>query len=259
MTYLSLDTLQQYTITASKTGYSATSVTIIPTTTDIYSLTLGGQSSQNASCLSGVGYSFLPASYELMNLTDYTFMFNMTSSQCDVTACSMSIYTGPDLMDSLAGVYNASTCGAYAVFNTGNYTNITVIGTYTLESVSYSNQKVYYPTDWNPGEYSMLTVFNDIKNFSGSGFDWRSKMLITFIIIFMITGIASWKFNSLINPEAAILLQFGLVLLFSVAGWMEIPSYVISFPQIGDTNLGKYAIMFLDLLVSGAFIVWRLK
>jgi hypothetical protein len=84
-------------------------------------------------------------------------------------------------------------------------------------------------------------------------------MLITFIIIFMITGIASWKFNSLINPEAAILLQFGLVLLFSVAGWMEIPSYVISFPQIGDTNLGRYAIMFLDLLVSGAFLAWRLS
>jgi hypothetical protein len=163
-------------------------------------------------------------------------------------------------VSTVAGTFNTSRCGASITLNTGYNQSFIASGDYTLNGTTFTVSKPYQVTSYTPGEYSLKTVIDDLANFTGAGFGWQTKMFLAFIIVFAVTALVSFKFNSLINPEANLILQCALVLFFSYAGWFTIPDGVMgfSFPSIwGTLNAGQYALFILDLLITGSYIWWR--
>ena len=259
MVNLYLDTTETHTITASKTGYGSASVSIIPNAEEITTIRLPGSSSTVQTVIgSGVHYWFMPTQIDLSYNTNYTFTFNMTSEFLNITTCALSLYNNETLVFGTTGTYNNTHCGATIVWNTSNYTMLHTDATYGLNGTNYDVQYYYYPTDWEAGEYSMKVMLDDIKNFAGAGFDYRTMMLISFFIIFMIVALVSWKFAAMVNPESVLILQWALVLLFSIAGWLSIPVSAFQFPVIGGYNIiGQYILLIFDSMLTAAYLVWR--
>lgn len=259
MVYLFLDTLQTYTITASKTGYTTSTNTIQPTTVDIYTLQLGTESTTTQPQSAGVNTLILPPSGTLQNNTVYLFSFNLTSTYWTITDCDFSLINQGTTVSTVAGTFNSSLCSAYISLNTSGYDNLTGQGSYSLNGTANSVYSYWIITGYSSGNYTFKTVIDDINNFTGAGFGWQTKMLFAFLITVIITGIVSYRFNSLINPEVSLILQCALVLVFSIIGWMTIPN--IGGLSLNNTAWGvpskQYAIFMLDLLITGGYVVWR--
>lgn len=264
---LYLDSTQSYTLTASKTGYTSSTKTInYPSTAGIYTMQLGTQTFQEVSYAAGISYTFSPSSSVLQNRTDYNFTFNLSSSYWNLTNCVLYLYqdnaTGT-LLSTQVGTFNSSICGVEITHNTSNFTNIISKAMYVLNGTSLYAYQPYQITSYSQGEYSLQTVLDDITNFTNlnsSGFGWQSRMFLAFIIIFALTALVSFKFNALINPEPSLVVQCALVLFFSYAGWLTIPSGTmgLNFADVwGTVSARQYAIFILDLLMTGGYIAWR--
>ena len=166
-------------------------------------------------------------------------------------------------MSTVAGTFNSTYCFASIPYNTTTYTNFTSLGLVWLNGTAFQMSYGYSMTSYTQGNYTFMTLFDDISAFSGAGFDYRARLLLSFILIFTIVALVSWKFNSLINPEPVIILQWALVFLFSYIGWMTIVIAGVDFPVIGTPGtagyiaMAKYAIFILDTIATMGYLIWR--
>lgn len=247
-----------YLFEYSKIGYETVSEVLRITTAEIYTVSLKSETQTGVIDIqTGSMYQFSPNIPTLQNNTNYTFDFNLSSYQKDITSCTLYIYQNLTLISSSSSTYNTSNCDISITTNTLNYTSIVSRAIYVLNDTSITKEKKYLITSYSQGEYSLKTFIDDLTNFSGAGFNDSGRFIIAFIIIFALVGYITSKFTGIINAPALILLIWILVGFFSYIGWLYMDFSTI--PNIPGFNLKKYIIFILITLLTGGYILKRMN
>ena len=252
---ISLDTTKTYRIVTSKSGYTTDTSDFTYTSTPYTINLLSTSSVVSISTYSGITSSYLPTSLSLVNNTRYNFTYNMSVlANWVITSCVFNLKNSTTNFIQSNAFYNSSQCNATIEIGTG--TNSTIISsfTYTLNSthndtfpeITYSI-KYYYQ-----GQFSLKTVLDDIKSFTGAGFNDISRMIIGFIIIFAITASVAKK-SSFIDPDYLIILFIILTFAISYIGWFKINDYA----GLTSDFLKQYIISISVLLTGAGLIINR--
>lgn len=249
-----------YTFTFVKSGYETDSFNLRVTSTDIRTVTLGeAVEDVITSIYSGINYYFLPRDTSLNNETNYTFVFNMTSSIWNITDCYFYIKNSSDILGSNGTGYNGSQCMLSITYNTGNQSKIISKAVYELNLTYNNTVSLQYNVQYTyEGEFSLKHFLDDIKNFGGAGFDDWSKFFIAFAAMFAIVALASSKITALRDPEPLIILTWSLVLFFSYLGWITLNLETI--PDVRGLPAGwlkQWIIFILFSLGSAAYLARR--
>ena len=243
-----------YTFTFSKSGYTSQSAIISPQSEEIYYIIMSSGTADDFtihSLSTGISYDFYPETSPLLNNTNYTFTFNLTSEYWNITACTLYLKNDTTVLTSSSGAWNTSNCDIAILYNTNNWSQIISHGTITINNTAIDYTRTYQIMNTYTADFTLQYLINDLNEFSRAGFNANTRLLLAFIIIFAITGIAAMKFG-FINPEASILLLLSLVLFFSYAGWLT-----INLMTIPTAFLRQYMIFILMLLMGGGYIIWR--
>lgn len=206
----------EHTFSFSKSGYDSYTYSDTPTQTS-YTITLGGSSTSQNSTFRGIDYSIIPLNTYLTNDTVYKFAFNLTSSYWDVSEY------GFNLRLSNGTIISGGTTGTEGTelslnYNTTNKT-IIYIDAYWIINGNYTNITKYWviQNTQNTG-WSIKTLFEDINAYINSGIfglDDFGKYLIVFIIIFVSSGIVSYKYG-LTSSLSISTIIFGIIFFFDV-------------------------------------------
>ena len=204
-----------YTGTFEKSGFLTISETFFPvidlrTVTMISSLIVanGSQISLNGT------YQITPTNTTLINNTNVTFGFNVTSGE-DITLISMNItnITGSQLLF----VSNAGTGFISGIVNTSN--NIKLIGISIIQTGDETQiiQRTWLIVDTFIGDYS---IFKQFTLFTTYGFSDFIRLLIVILVIigvliFMTTG------EIIDTSESKIIVSLLLIWAFSIVGWLD--------------------------------------
>jgi hypothetical protein len=241
-----------YTYTFSKSGFVTQTQTLRITSSDLITVTL--ESEEEAEPLppsTGISYKFAPSSGVLNNNTIYNFNFSLSSSNFAITDCELFIKNESTTITQATGTFNDFFCNATIAFNTNNYTTLISEARYELNN---SNNIIVTTTysirETNQGEFSLQTFIDDLKNFSEAGFNDFTRMFIALIVIFAITSWTASKLSAFRDPEALIILVWGLVFFFSYIGWLT-----INYDPIPTAFLKQYIILILMTLGGGAYLI----
>ncbi len=248
---------KDYTFQFVKVGYETFTVTLQPTSTEIYVITLSMEGvAANIPYATGVTYSFDPTPGVLTNDTTYEFMFNLTSSYWNVSDCSLTLKNGSTTLITNSSSFSGTACDIRITYNTGNYSRIISEATYQLNGTATETVSVEYRIlDVYKGTFSLKNFFDDLKAFSGAGFNDFTRMILVFIFIFSLVGFASSNLVGLRDPEALIVLFWALVMFFSYLGMLTLNYSQI--PDIGGGWLNQYIIFVLVTLGAGTYIIKR--
>ena len=248
--WLNPDTTYQFTF--SKAGYGSVTETLRVTTTEIYTVTLGGTAEpRNISYSAGVSYGFYP-NFDLQNNTKYNFSFVMDSDYWDITDCTLYLKNGSTTISSSSTSYTSRNCNITIELDTNSYTTITSEAIYNLNSSSDITDSTQYTVAYRyVGEFSLKSFLDDLKAFGGAGFNDFTRMVIAFIIIFILLASVSYNMG-VVDPEVTIGLLIMLTCLFSYIGWLTLP-----YDGIRTEWLKQYIIAILISLGGGAFIMKR--
>ena len=248
--WLNPDTTYQFIF--SKTGYGSVTEKLRVTTTEIYTVTLGSIAEErNQSYSVGVSYGFYP-NYDLQNATNYDFSFVMESDYWDITGCTLYLKNGSNIINTSSTSYTTRVCNISIELNTDSYTTITSQAIYNLNSSDDITASTQYTIAYRYiGDFSLKSFLDDLKAFGGAGFNDFTRMVIAFIIIFII--LASVAYNmGVIDPEVTIGLLIMLTWFFSYIGWLTLP-----YDGIRTEWLKQYIIAILITLGGGSFIIKR--
>lgn len=258
-----VDPNKDYDFTFTKTGFATQQFTLRPTTSEIFNvIMISGVTSELNSTAQGESFQFFPLNSPVQNNTVINFSFEYSNGAFDILTCTMNLQNSSDntVVGTNTSVFNTTNCKVEIHFNTGNHTGLRGIATVGLDS-STENTSTFART-WlvqhtYQGEFSLQTFLDDISSFTGAGFNDNTRLIIAFILIFALTGLAI-KFAGLVNPEAIVILVMMLTLLFSFIGWLTIPDPNIStnFANSGF-NVQQYMIFILMLLSGSGYIIWR--
>jgi len=229
----------EHVITFVASGLTTQTITIFPTQSS-YTITMGTTAETPDDPYQGVSSFVVPNSTTLTNDTSYDFEFELTSTYSTVTdfgfflTNSSGDYLGGDSDTTNGGTTslnldvasnNQINMNYYWVIN-GNYTN----GTRTWHVLSSAG------TDW-----SISTFFTDLKNYADDGMfglDNFGLAIITFLTIFIFTGIMSFKFG-LVSPAGISSLVFTLTLFFDVGlGLMDNLGLDLAIPHFPTIFMG---------------------
>lgn len=184
-----LNALAPHTITASKSGYDTSSLSVTPTEGS-YTITLTtGTEIDTNNYYQGITYSLAPTNIILNNNTLYNFTFDIDSTFWNLTSYGFSL-TDQDgiLLDSVSG----STAGGSLLTsetNTSNYTKIymnywwNIDGNYLNQSTNWDVKTTYI------GQLNIKNFFNNLSNFAGAGWDNFGRTILVLIII---VGVTIW-------------------------------------------------------------------
>lgn len=250
---------KDYVFTFNKTGYDVETFTLRPTSSEIYTVTLGGGLVQEEQPTgTGIAYKFYPSNKVLNNNTAYTFSFNMTSSYWDITGCTLYLKNDTATISQSSTTYTTSTCDISINYNTNDQTKIISEAEYQLNITRDSNVSVQYSIqNTYKGEFSLKNFIDDLKAFGGAGFNDFTRMFIAFIIIFAIVASVA-NGMGLREPEPLIILTLFLILAFSYIGWLtlnydSIPEFVFT----PEGWLKQYIIFILSLFAGGSYLINR--
>jgi len=246
-----LDPDTDYTFVFSKVGYTSVTETLRVTTGDPYTVVLGGGDSSEAEIPlgTGVSYSFSPTS-DLNNDTAYDFRFVMSSTYWDITGCTLYLINEGSILSSSSSSYTTSSCDITINYNTGSYDTIVSKVVYELNGSSINVSRQYSIWDRYEGQFSFKNFLDDLTNFGEAGFDDFSRMMIAFIVIFVIVAGMAFKFADFRDPEMLLVVTIGLVWFFSFIGWMT-----ISYEGIPSEWLKKYILAIIISIAGGATIL----
>lgn len=247
-----------YTFTFSLTGYQSYTATLRPTTSEIITITLQAEGEEEQESYStGIAYDFYPKESPLQNKTDYNFRFNLSSSFWNITGCTLYLKNASTTLTQSSSSFNTTNCNIGIDFNTGNQSSI--ISEATLQINNTINQtfsKQYAVSYTYVGDFSLQNFIDDLKNFSGAGFNDFTRMIFAFIIIFTIVGISSFKHSIFREAEPLIILTIVLIFFFTYIGWLTLNFETI--PEVRGMPTGwlkQYLIFVLSLLGGGAYIL----
>lgn len=229
-----LDPDVSYTFVVTAEGYEDFTTTITPTQTS-YTITLGSGASQQANDYSqGISYVIKPTDRVLNNDTTYNFNFTLSSSFWEVDSFGFILKNRTTILASTSQASNGGTVSVN--LNTGDQQFIImeyfwiIDGNYTNATTTWS---VYRLTD---DQFSVMRFFTDLRAYTSQGIfglNQTSMTIIVFIIIFFITGFASFKYG-ITSPAAVSGILFALVAIFDVGlGMIANPvSSVTNFPTV---------------------------
>lgn len=183
-------------------GYDALIQTIFPTQST-YTVTLGATSSNVTYDYNrGINYTITPTNSSLFNNTVYNFTFALNSSYWTPTNFGFALVnsTGSTLNST---VTNSSSGISYVTFNTTNLSMIRM-NYFWLINGTYSNaSRTWNVIDSGGTGSSIANFFSDLSTYAGQGIfgiDNFGLALISFLVIFIGTGILSYKFG-ITSPE----------------------------------------------------------
>jgi len=255
----SLDTTKTYRFVSTLQGYSTNTFSMVPNTATSYSILMEPISSTiSDSTFQGLNYVFEPRNIPLNNDTDYNFTYNLTSSYWNITNCVFTLKNNSQTLAQSSSSFNTSRCSILIQFNTGNQSKLIASATYKLNNsfnvtdfMEYSVRYVYQ------GTFSIKTAITDITNFTGAGFNDKTRLLIAFLLTFLVVGfVSATDFGGLSNPIPLLILTFLIVLVFSYVGWFNI-NY--SFAEVNGSNLflQKYMISILMFCGTAGYIAYK--
>ena len=246
-----LDPDVTYTFIFSLEGFTTESFDLRITTGEIITVTLGGgiPISNNQSFETGIISSFSPSNIILQNDTNYTFMFNMTSSYWIITDCTLFILNGSTVLTSSSSSFDDDSCDISISYSTANLDTIISKAVYSLNGTEISKQREYRVRFTYVGDFSLKNFMDDLKAFGQAGFNDFTRIVIAFIIIMSI--IASLSIGAgLREPISMTLLTLGLVWFFSYIGWMT-----INYDSIPTEWLKQYILAILLSLIGGSYLM----
>jgi hypothetical protein len=250
-----VDPDKDYQFTFSKAGYGSETFTLRPTSTEIYTVILGGSTGTqvNTSYAEGIEYSFSPK-YDLVNNTHYTFNFDMDSNIWDITSCMLTLRdNASNSLNSSSSSYTTSNCNINVGYNVGSYTSILSYATYTLNnSDTLVVSKVYTVKDVYQGEGSLKTFIDDLRAFNEAGFNDFTRMFIAFIIIALMISVLSMKYG-MTDPIPLIVITIFLVAFMSYIGWLTMTN--LNYNGLASDWVKQYIIAILISLAGGSYIL----
>ena len=249
-----------YSFTFVKTSYRTQIYSLRITSTDLITITLEPEeSAAQQSIYAGFDYSFKPINEILNNNTAYNFTFNLTSSYWNLTDCEYYLKNNSQTLGQANCAYNASRSNSTFRFNTGNQTSLISEAIYQINGTTNVTVLTSYSVRYTyQGQFSLKTFFDDIKNFSGAGFNDFTRIIAAVIIIFGIVAGLAYQVEGFRDVEAMLFVVWGLVFLFSLAQFLTIP--YDGFPNIGGIGkawLQQYALFLLTSLVTIGYTIRR--
>jgi len=211
-----LDPDTSYTFAFNKTNYGTYTTTLTPSQTS-YTITLGETISLEEDYTRGIAYSIEPKLTYLINDTSYEFNLTLGSSYWTVTSFGFLLKNGSTVLNSTT----ASSNGGFvsSLLNTGNYTEITLNAFWIIGGNITNVSKTYYVWDETGTGFGLKTFFERISTYLADGMfglDNFGLMIIIFMIIFITTGIFSYKYG-LTSPMAIASILFFMVAFFDIA------------------------------------------
>jgi len=208
----------------------------------------------NQSVYEGIRYNFEPSDTVLNNGTNYNFTFTLNSTVWEVTNCNLTLKNGSAVLNTTSN-FTSNSCFLRIEQNTGNMTNITSEAVYELASLyDFPVSQQYSVIYTYEGEFSLKNFLDDLTDFAMAGFDNFGRMILVFIVIFVILALASMKI-SFENKEIPIFIFWALVGFFSFVNW-----FYLDIPNIPEVlGLKKYFIFYLITLVCGGFIINKFR
>lgn len=249
-----LNPLNNYIITASKTGYSDVSSSITPTQTQ-YTITFVGSSGATSNDYTqGISYMVKPSlGTDLENDTTYSFNFTINSTFWNIDMFGLNVGNGSTIFSSASSGTNGGTVNVNV--NTGKNATL-YLNYYYLINNTYNNGTVQYiVTDYYGRAWSLKTWLIDFRNYvvpsDGSkgifGLTQFALNIFVFFIIFTLTGVISYQ-TGLVSPAAISGVMFFLVLLFDAFLGL------ISRVTLGTIQL-PVATIFIGLVFVG--LIWK--
>ena len=224
-----LNPLTNYNISAVKTGYTSTSIMVTPTQSS-YTITISPSLSSSIDYTKGISTLINPTNSYLINNTITPFNLTLNSTFWTVTSFGFNILnsSGYNL-----GHVNDTTNGGIVNKNvdTGNNTQLFMNYYYVINGTYTNATKIFYVENLGDTSWSLKYLFTDLSLYLTSGLfglDNFGLAILTFLTIFILTGVMSYKYG-FTSPAAIMALIFGLVLFFDVGiGIMPNPVGAIS-------------------------------
>ena len=213
-----------HTILAFKTGFSQFSTSLFPDQTS-YTINLGGGAiPEEQDYTKGITTDVFPKGSLLDNDTTIVFNLTLVSTFWDVTQFGFVL---KDASDNVFDVQTDSSNGGTVTTNLNTLSNTSIIMEYfwVIEgNFTNATRSWIVFDDTTDDSWSIKVFFTDLLAFVDDGMfglDNFGLALITFLTIFIFTGIVSLRFG-ISSPSAVVTLLFSLVLFFDVGlGLME--------------------------------------
>lgn len=214
-----------HTFTFVGEGYP-TYTTVLTPTQSSYTVTLGSTSTgEIANYYKGVNSTINPTNATLLNGTTYDFDFILGSSYWEVTEFGFVLTNSSG--DYIGGANDTTNGGTVtASVSTGSINNSLVsMNYYWIINSTYTNGTRYWAVLSSSGDsWSLKVFFTDLKTFLTAGvfgLDNFGMAIILFLLIFVSTGVMSYKFG-ITSPAAISTFIFFMVLFLDVGlGMME--------------------------------------
>ena len=236
-----------YSLTFSKSGLTDFTTTITPTQTS-YTITMGGSTTtNNTNPQTGISYSVYPLPQTLNNNTVYNFNFTLNSSYWTLDSWGFTLTNKSGFL--LATDTSSVSSGGFLSRNLDTGLNKTIVMNYfwVIDGEYNNASRSWGVVDLSDSGFSFFQLFTDLRTYVSLGFfglDNFGLALITFLAIFMITGITSYRFG--INSPAAIMaLVFSLVLFFDF-GLGLVPNPAGAIPHAATFLI---AIIFVGMII----------
>ncbi|GAG46221.1 unnamed protein product, partial [marine sediment metagenome] len=171
----------------------------------------------------GISYIINPNQTELFNDTAYDFTFILDSDYWTVTDFGFVLFNSTG--DNIGSDSDTTNGGTTTVnLDVGNNIQISINYYWVIDSNYTNGSRMWYVMNDAGTDWSIWVFFRDLRNYADDeifGLDNFGLAILTFLFIFIFTGIMSYKFG-LISPAAISMLIFTLVLFFDVGlGLME--------------------------------------
>ncbi len=243
-----------YSATFSLAPFPDNAFSFVPTT-DTRIVTMGGQVGvigNGTQIVLNTTYTILPANSSLNNNTDYTFSFEVASSQ-DINFMSMNITNSSG--GQLIFLSDTSATTISQVLNTANNTRI--IGYYVIrttdETITFT--KIWAVGSEFIGDYSLfrqLTLFLD--------YNFTNIIRILLMLGVIIGAVIFLSIGEITDTsESKIMVSLLLVWVFSFVGWLD-TGLIVNSTSSNINTLGELSNQFGIAILStsaGAFFILR--
>lgn len=237
----------QHTLTFYKSGYDLYQTTITPTNSE-YTIQLTSDTSEDVDDYSqGITYTIKPSVTYLSNGTTYSFNMTLSSSYWEIDSFGFNLTNEDgDLLDSDS---SASEGTLNINLNTGENSTIIMNYYWIIEGNMTTGSRDWLVIDLSQDSWSIKNLLDDFVRYIEDedgifGLTNFGVGLIMFFIIFIITGVFSYKYG-VTNYATLVGVIFGLVALFDV-GLGLIPN------PVGAINY--FPTFFIGIIAAALFL-----
>ena len=224
-----------YTALFEKSGFTSESFTFTPVT-DLRTVTMSASDliiTNGTTLPLNTTYQITPINTTLLNNTNVTFGFNVTSEQT-ITLISLNITNSSN--HQLLFVSNAGSGSISGVVNTSS--NQRLFGTFIINSATetITINKVWIVGNFFTGDYS---IFRQMTLLNTYGFtDFIKLLMVIFILIGTLIFMTKNELTD--TSESKVLVSTLLIWAFSIVGWLD-TGIVVNNANSGINQISQYS------------------